>query len=155
MENVIADQESRSGNDNTEWQLNRYAFNLCVARWGTPDIDLFASRLNHQLPTYAAWRPDPNAVAIDAFTLDWSKQFNYCFPPFCVISRVLAKIQEDRARAILVVPLWDTQPWLSRLKKIARDSIIFDRSQDLLILPHDHGARHPILRKSRMAAFLC
>ena len=33
----------------------------------TPEIDLFASRLNKQLPQYCAYRPDPDAKFIDAF----------------------------------------------------------------------------------------
>ena len=46
--------------------------------FGKPDLDLFASRLNHQLPRYVSWIPDPNAVGVDAFTLDWGTQYN-CF----------------------------------------------------------------------------
>ena len=33
-----------------------------------PEIDLFASRLNSQFTHYVAYRPDPGAVAIDAFS---------------------------------------------------------------------------------------
>ena len=35
-----------------------------------PEIHLFASRLNAQFTRYVAYRPDPGAVAIDAFSLD-------------------------------------------------------------------------------------
>lgn len=38
----------------------------------TPEIDLFASRLNAQFPQYVAYRPDPVAEAVDAFAIDWS-----------------------------------------------------------------------------------
>ena len=31
-----------------------------------PKIDLFASRLSHQLPQYFAWRPDPFSQRTDA-----------------------------------------------------------------------------------------
>ena len=32
-------------------------------------IDLFASRLNNQLPTYVSYKADPNAYALDLKTL--------------------------------------------------------------------------------------
>ena len=34
-----------------------------------PDIDLFASCVSNQFTTYAAYKPDPNAIAVDAFML--------------------------------------------------------------------------------------
>ena len=32
--------------------------------------DLFASRLSTQLPNFISWKPDPLAMAVDAFTVD-------------------------------------------------------------------------------------
>ena len=76
-----------------------------------PDIDLFASRINKQFQNYAAYRPDPDAFAIDAFSLNCSFLKFYAFPPFSVISAVLSKIQDDQAEGICVIPNWLTQPW--------------------------------------------
>ena len=46
-----------------------------------PSIDLFASKLNHQVSCYVSWKPDPRIVFIDAFTIaSWDKQFSYAFP---------------------------------------------------------------------------
>ena len=36
---------------------------------GNPSIDLFASRLNHQVSCYVSWKPDPGAAFIDAFLM--------------------------------------------------------------------------------------
>ena len=33
--------------------------------------DLFATRLNHQLPTYVSYKPGTNAYALDASSLVW------------------------------------------------------------------------------------
>ena len=41
--------------------------------YGTPIIDLFASRLNKQLPKYYTWKPNPKATAIDTFLQNWRK----------------------------------------------------------------------------------
>lgn len=51
--------------------------------WSNPDVDMFATRLNAKLPCYVAWKPDPGAIAIDAFTTNLSGYtLIYCFPPF-------------------------------------------------------------------------
>ena len=59
----------------------------------TPEIDLFATRINCQFPQYVAYRPDPEAVAIDAFSIPWTGLRFYAFSPFSVIPPLLKKIQ--------------------------------------------------------------
>ena len=73
--NVIADQASRVFDNSTEWKLDVDVFNMIVNILGPPTIDLFASRLNYQLTPYVSWLPDPQAMAIAAFTLDWTNHF--------------------------------------------------------------------------------
>ena len=87
----------------------RGVFKQIVSTFSKPGIDLFASRINHQLSNYISWRPEPGARAVDAFSINWSPTYNYCFPPFSIILKVLQKIQPDKAQAIVVVPYWTTQ----------------------------------------------
>ena len=54
--------------------------------WGEPDIDIFASRLNYQTLPCVSWRPDPQATAIDAFTLNWNYSLIYAFPSISLIA---------------------------------------------------------------------
>ena len=69
---------------------------------GTPDIDLFANKLNHKVTEYASWKPDPKSSFIKAFSKNW-KQFpyKYCFPPFSLIWKTLLKIRKKSSRALL------------------------------------------------------
>ena len=53
--NVLADHKSRIFNDSIEWMLNPRIFRGVVARLGQPDIDLFALRVNHQIPEFISW----------------------------------------------------------------------------------------------------
>ena len=76
-----ADILSRKLNHNIEWSLHAEVFDQICRHFGTPDIDLFASRINHKLPRYVAYKPDPHAQAIDAFAHKWDL-FSYIFPPF-------------------------------------------------------------------------
>ena len=46
------------------------------------EVDLFASRINHQLTAFVSWRPKPGAMACDAFNLNRGLMKGYLFPPF-------------------------------------------------------------------------
>ena len=108
-------------NEDLEWALYMDIFQKIVCRFGKPDIDLFASRLNHKLEKYISFRPDPNAMAADAFSISWTKQFFYIFAPFSTLSMVLRKIVEDEAEALVVAPLWTTQSWWPQLAHLIVD----------------------------------
>ena len=114
--NEEADKASRVFNDRTEWQLDQRVFQDVVRTLNiSPSIDLFASRLNAQLPRYVSWQPDPNATYTDAFTVDWSEFDSYMFLPFSLINRCLQKVTLETARAVIVVPLWSNQCWFTVL----------------------------------------
>ena len=121
--NTTADAASRRFHDNMEWQLQHIVFQPLTAIWGEPDIDLFASRLNHQVPKFAAWQPEPDAFAIDAFSFSWEEGLCYIFPPFCLLGRILRKLAEDKAEAIIIAPLWTTQSWFTSLLALLIDCV--------------------------------
>ena len=52
---------------------NCAVFHQIVAIYGLPDIDIFASALNHQVKRYVSWIEDPRAQAIDAFSVSWGE----------------------------------------------------------------------------------
>lgn len=102
-ENFEADRESRRTHPDIEWQLADYAYHKICTKFGFPNIDLFASRLNNKCPRYVSWHRDPDAYAVNAFTISWSELYFYMFPPFTVILKSLRKIQTDNAKGIMVV----------------------------------------------------
>ena len=81
-------------------------------------VDLFASRLNNQMKCFVSGRPDPNAFAIDMFSLTWSDEVFFMFPPFSLISKILQKVEEDKTDAVLVAPVWPTQAWWPSLLQL-------------------------------------
>ena len=135
--NFKADKMSRISHQNSEWELSQTMFDRIVTNFGMPSLDLFASRLNHKCDRYVAWQPDPFAEAVDAFSLDWGKEkLLYIFPPFCIINRVLQKIDLDEADAIIIVPYWTTQPWWSKLLRLLTAlPFYFTRSKGALSHP--------------------
>ena len=62
-------------------------------------MDLFASKINHKLRKYISYLPDVQASAIDAFSLQWTNDLFYIFPPFSLAAKIL---QKNRGRRMYV-----------------------------------------------------
>lgn len=151
--NVDADKVSRVKNFDAEWMLIPSIFRRLCHVFYTPDVDLFASRINAQVPTYVSWKPDPSATYINAFTIDWGIGKLYAFPPFCLIGRVLRKLQEDRATLLAILPLWSTQVWFPHALQLLADTpLLLPRHS--LTLPQDPSRVHPQAHKLVLAAML-
>lgn len=152
--NTDADKESREQESRTEWMLNKSDFEYLVKRLDfTPSIDLFASRLNKQLPVFVSFRADPESVAVNAFTLDWQGKKFYAFPPFNCIAKVLQKVWKDKAFGILVVPDWPNQIWYCQYKNMIINEIILAPRFNLLTLPSS-SQHHPLHKTLRLRVAL-
>lgn len=148
-QNTDADDESR--NVDTEWEISNKAFQKIVTKFGTPELDLFASRINAKCKRYIAWKRDPFAFNIDAFTIKWDALFFYAFPPFALVLKVLRKIINDRATGIVVVPYWPSQPWFPLFTSLmVGDMIVF--APDKYLLSSNFREIHPLHRQLSLAA---
>ena len=67
--------ESRRKTDSSEWKLAASVFQRPCVKMGKPLIDLFATRVSHQCPTYVAWRKDVYSVATNSFSITNSTVF--------------------------------------------------------------------------------
>lgn len=74
-----------------------------------------------QLPKYVALKPNQNAEVFYAFPINLNRFYFYAFFPFIVLSRVLLKIQNEKAEGVMVVPVWPTQTWYTSLLKLLVD----------------------------------
>ena len=117
-----------------------------------PTVDLFASRLNSQLPHFISYRPDPQSMAVNAFTLEWKDMLFYAFPPFNCIPRVLQKASQDEAEGIIVVPDWPNQPWYPLFTQMIIKEIILHSRPNLLILPSQPNVKHPLHQTLQLRA---
>ena len=154
-DNVIADRESRKSRSDTEWALDSHIFYKPVQECGfTPDVDLFASRLNNKCRKYISYRPDPGAQAVNAFTIPWGNLQFYAFPPFSIILKVLRKVNSEIATGLIVVPHWPTQSWWPYLTDmLIAKPIILPRKPDLLYLPSEPQRIHPLSKTMRLIPF--
>ena len=151
--NVVADFYSRNFPDSTEWKLKKPIFDRLYKQLFTPDIDLFASRLNKQLEEFVSWFPEPGAKFSNAFSKSWKEFKPLIFPPFNLIGKVLIKIKQDEVdSAILIFPYWHSMSWYPLiLECLSNFPIRLPRHKDLLTLPHN-GMIHPMRSRLRMIA---
>jgi len=115
--NVIADQLSRKGQIlPTEWSLHKDVVQWLFLRWGTPIVDLFATRYNNKCPVFVSPAPDPLAWEVDALTLDLEGLNAYAYPPQQILLKFLQRFLLTKScRVILVAPFWPRQPWFPLL----------------------------------------
>ena len=152
--NPEADKESRKHISSMEWMLNPKKFDQIIKFFGiTPNIDLFASRINYQIKPFASFRADPESAHVNSYLLCWSKYTFYAFPPFNQIAKTLRKIEMDKASGIIIVPDWPNQIWYARLKHVAKNILFLSHRKDLLILPTSRKP-HPLYRSLNLMAIL-
>ncbi len=147
--NVEADKISRARPKDSEWQLDKGVFEQAVRQFNFhPDIDLFASCHNFQVPQYVSFTKDHRAHAIDAFSMSWQKLKFYAFPPFSVILPMLQKIQQEGAQGLCVFPDWPTQSWYPiMMKLLLKPPLRIKHSRSLLTLPNFPQVIHPLHKK--------
>ena len=139
--NALADLLSRMDKIvHTEWTLLHSVFEALCMAWDTPNLDLFATRLNNRLPVFVSPMADPLAVDVDAMSMSWRGMYAYAFPPFVMLGRVLEKVFKDHpCEMILVAPKWPNQSWYARLLELLVDSpLVLPLREDLLFQPHNH-----------------
>lgn len=148
--NDEADKLSRKFNEDTEWTLQQNIFEKLLKIFPDISVDLFASRINSKLPKYVTYLPDPLAYAIDAFTLHWTQELFYIFPPFSLIAKIIQKIEREKTEAVLICPIWTTQTWWASVQPlISGPCYLLPNPQISLYLPHKPERKHP-LKKMRL-----
>ena len=123
VDNLLADFLSRGRFLPSEWMLKNSVFrSICQVLSPPPEIDLFASLLNFQLPKYCSRSRDPQAWRVDAMSFRWSGLRLYAFPPFSMIPRILEKVVQDEAELALIAPYWPKRPWFPKLLSLLAGS---------------------------------
>ena len=61
---------------------------------------------------------EPDSVGTDAFSFSWQSEFFHAFLLFSIVHIVLRKTENRQAERIVIVPLFITQPWFTRLLRI-------------------------------------
>ena len=156
-ENKTADRLSclEVCNPQMEFAIPSDLLHTCITRlvdW-LPDIDLFASFLNHKFPRYCSWRKDPFAYRCDAFTLDWSQFKCFIHSPYSCLGRALKRVEDQNIKnCIVLAPLFPSMHWFSTLMQMTRQPplLLPVNAAKKLYLPWDSQGRHPLARHMRL-----
>ena len=68
--------------------------------------DTFAYNTNARCQKFYSKIPSLGCSGINAYSMDWSNDFNYVCPPIKDISFVINHIEAQECEGILVVPKW-------------------------------------------------
>ena len=111
VQNQVADMESRTIKDRCDWMLHPHLFSQIERRMGPLEVDTYVC--------ISANTPAPSLLQLEARSGSRNNRCLYTelgsvswvcqFPMVSHITK--AKIQQDKVRVILVVPMWRTQPW--------------------------------------------
>ena len=119
VRNIQADSLSRVGQTlTTEWTMAMESLRPVFAKWGEPQIDMFATFANRRLVKFVSPYPDPRAEWTDAMSMPWDKERGllYVFPPFQMVPQVLQKIaQSPELQVILIALLQPAASWFPEL----------------------------------------
>lgn len=119
VDNWQADFLSRQQMSPGEWSLHPEVFQVICRKWGTPEVDVMASRFNAKVAKFVSRTRDPLACGTDALVCPWHQfALIYAFPPIRMLPRLLHRIQRERKPAILVAPAWPRRPWYSLIKRM-------------------------------------
>ncbi len=132
--NVAADKLSRTiPFSHLEWSLNRKVIYALWHRWGTPDLDLFATWVNKKCRDYISPIPDPSAYSVDAFQSSWEDKFLYAFPPFRLLAKVLYKFRNEGSSMILIAPNSTEYEWYPQMLHLLADRPLYLPNWDNLL----------------------
>ena len=125
--------------------LNKELFRAaCKKLQFSPNIDLFASRINYQIKPFVSYHPDPEAMATNAFHMSWVDYKFYAFPPFSIVSQVLQKMR-DGSEGLVLVPKWPTQTWRpAAMQMLVQRPIVLTNMEDMLFLLSNPTEKHPL-----------
>lgn len=148
--NTLADFKSRHINPNLEWKLSVEMFDIICHKFGRPQIDWFASRLNYKVEKFVSFQHDPLAWKIDAFSISWKQNFGYAFPPINQIAKCMQKAKMEKVKMILICPKWTTQPWYTEVLHNAYDYFEFDGRE----VSRSRGDQQDLLARKFLAVHL-
>ena len=104
-ENALADRISKHV-DTDDWSIDIPTFQLVQNELGFSTIDRFADDKNTKHKGFNSKFFCPNSAGVNAFTSDWSAEYNWLCPPISLVGNVIKHLRFCKARGILITPEW-------------------------------------------------
>ena len=117
-QNSGADLLSRGRYRYDDWSLHPGVVRQIFQRYGSPEVDLFASEENAKCARFFSMRGTA-PLGLDAMMHDWPMGLLYAFPPLSLIYQVLDRVRLQGLSLLLVAPGWGT--WRSEIAPLLYD----------------------------------
>ena len=127
LQNSGADLLSRGRYYYDDWSLHPGVARQIFDRYGSPEVDLFASEENAKCARFFSIRGTAS-LGQEALAHVWPRELLYAFPPLRLVRTVLERIRCQGLTVLLVAPGWGT--WRSEIAPLL----------------YDHPWRLPLLR---------
>ena len=118
LQNSGADLLSRGKYYYADWSLHPGVARQIFARYGCPDVDLFASEKNAKCPRFFSIQ-GAAPLGLEAFAHDWPRERLYAFPPLQLIHPTLERVRLQGLSLLLVAPGWGS--WRSEIAPLLYD----------------------------------
>jgi hypothetical protein len=86
--------------------------------WGSPAIDLFATKMNNRLPQYMSPQRDPKALAVNALAVSWDGMNAFAFAPTPLIQAMLNNVMTDKVCLYPIASCWPSETWFPTLLEL-------------------------------------
>ena len=97
--------------DATDYMLDPKCFRYIDQLRGPHTVDRIASIKTKQLDRYCSRYRNPGCEASNAFTVSWSWDSNWIFPPPPPIPKVLRHMSAGHEYGTLIAPEWPSAVW--------------------------------------------
>lgn len=133
VQNSVADLLSRGQPHPGEWRLHADVVQDIWRRYGTAQVDLFASVDTTHCPLWFSLAEPVGPLGRDALAHRWPRVLLYAFPPLPLILPALERVRRDGHRVLFVAPRWPSRPWFPVLyDMLAGEPWCLPRRLDLL-----------------------
>lgn len=150
--NVRADFLSRM-TEKSEWELCDLLFQQLQGDLGEFTVDRFASAKTKKCKLFNSLVLSPGSCG-DAFDVLWTGHNNWINPPFALIPRIIAKLRQERAGGVLVVPYWPSQPWWPALLALSTSIRVLSVSDThRAVICHSQCTPEPLRNRRWRLAF--
>jgi len=126
--NSFADDLSKT-KDTDNWGIDYETFDYIQSKFGKFSFDRFADNRNRKVIKFNSRFHCENSTGVNAFTFDWSQEFNWLCPPICLIGETLRHLNLCKASGVLLVPYWPSSyfwPLLTQSQGKEFQSFIID-----------------------------
>ena len=97
--------------------LKRHLFRTLDDRWGPHSIDRFATASNRQVSRFNSQYFHPESGWTDAFSIPWSGENNWLFPPVPQIARTIRHIHASKGVGTLIMPEIFQSDWWALIRE--------------------------------------